>query len=107
MSGHTPWREIRRKGTPEEEAEIAAEVREILRENALTQLRRRHEISQHELAAALGISQSRVSEIERADEPQIATVRRYIEALGGELILQAKIDGETFDLLAQPEEETA
>ncbi|MDQ6601206.1 MAG: helix-turn-helix transcriptional regulator [Chloroflexota bacterium] len=100
MSGHRPWSEIRRRGTPEEEAEIAAEVRAILRENALMQLRRRHEISQEELAAALGISQARVSSIERADEPQLTTIRRYIEAMGGELIVQAKIDGETFDLLA-------
>jgi DNA-binding transcriptional regulator YiaG len=99
MSGHRPWSEIRRQGTPEEEAEIAAEVRTLLRENALSQLRRRREISQKELAAALGISQVRVSSIERADEPQLATIRRFIEALGGELIVQARIDGETFDLL--------
>lgn len=100
MSGHRPWSEIRRQGSPEEEAEIAAEVRALLRENALSQLRRRKEISQQELAAALGVSQTRVSNIERADEPQITTMRRFIEALGGELIVQARIDGETFDLLA-------
>ncbi len=100
MSGHRPWSEIRRRGTLEEEVKIAAEVRAMLRENALMQLRRRHEISQEELAAALGISQARVSSIERADEPQLTTIRRYIEAMGGELIVQAKIDGETFDLLA-------
>ncbi len=100
MSGHRPWSEIRRQGTPEEEAEITAEVRTLLRENALSQLRRRREISQEELAAALGISQVRVSSIERADEPQLATIRRFIEALGGELIVQARIDGETFDLLS-------
>ncbi len=27
-------------------------------------------------------------------------MRRFIEALGGELIVQAKFDGETFDLLS-------
>jgi DNA-binding XRE family transcriptional regulator len=101
MSGHRPWSEVRRRGTPEEEAEIAKEVRGMLRENALAQLRRRKEISQEELAAALGVSQARVSSIERADEPQIATMRRFIEALGGELIVQVRIDGETFDLLAR------
>jgi hypothetical protein len=41
-----------------------------------------------------------VSSIERADEPQLRTMRRFIEALGGELIVQAKIAGEIFDLLA-------
>lgn len=33
MSGHHPWSAIRHKGTPEEEAETAAEMREILHEN--------------------------------------------------------------------------
>jgi ribosome-binding protein aMBF1 (putative translation factor) len=100
MSGHRPWSEIRHQRSPEREAAIAEEVRAVLRENALAQLRRRREISQQELAAALGVSQVNVSRIEHADEPQIATMRRFIEALGGELIVQAKIDGETFDLLA-------
>ncbi len=100
MSGHTKWSEIRHQRSSEREKVIVEDVRATLRENALMQLRRRHEISQEELAAALGISQARVSSIERADEPQLATIRRYIEAVGGELIVQAKIDGETFDLLA-------
>ncbi|MHB8646865.1 MAG: helix-turn-helix domain-containing protein [Thermomicrobiales bacterium] len=102
MSGHKKWAEIRNHHafTPEQEAAIAADVRTMLRENALMQLRRRHEISQEILAAALGISQARVSDIERANEPQMSTMRRYIEALGGELVVQAKFDGETFDLLA-------
>jgi len=101
MSGHTPWAEIRRQRprTPEQEAAIAEEVRAILRENALMQLRRRREISQQELAAALGVSQVNVSRIEHEDDLQLSTMRRFIEALGGELIVQARIDGETFDLL--------
>ncbi len=100
MSGHRPWSEVRHERSAEREAAIVKDVRTTLRENALAQLRRRNEISQEELAAALGVSQARVSSIEHADEPQIATMRRFIEALGGELILQARIDGETFDLLA-------
>lgn len=102
MSGHKKWAEIRNHHafTAEQEAEIAADVRAMLRENALMQLRRRHELTQEELAAALGISQARVSDIERAGEPQITTMRRYIEALGGTLVVQAKFDDETFDLLA-------
>ncbi len=103
MSGHTPWAEIRNKRarTPEQEAAIAEEARTILRENALAQLRRRHEITQEELAAALGVSQVNVSRIEHEDDPQLTTLRRFIEALGGELIVQARIDGETIDLLAK------
>lgn len=99
MSGHTKWSEIRRQSTPEEEAQIATEVRAILRENALARLRQNQRVTQQELAAALGVSQVNVSRIERADEPQLSTIRRFIEALGGELVVQARIGDETIDLL--------
>ena len=100
MSGHRPWAEIRHKGTPEEEAETAAETREILRENALDKLRQRHHVTQRELTAALEGSQAHGSRIEGEDEPQLATMHRFIEALGGELIVQARIGDEVIDLLA-------
>lgn len=99
MSGHRPWAEIRRTGTPEVEAQIAAEKRAILRENALTKLRQHERVTQQELAAALGTTQVNVSRIEHADEPQLSTVRRFVEALGGTLVVQARIGDETFDLL--------
>jgi len=101
MSGHTPWAEIRnqRPRTPEQEAAITEGTREILRENALMRLRRNQRVTQQELAAALGVSQVNVSRIEHEDDLQLSTMRRFIEALGGELIVQARIDGETFDLL--------
>lgn len=72
----------------------------MVRENALTQLRRCKHMTQEELAAVLGVSQENVSRIERTAEPQIDTLRRFVEALGGELSVQARFDGETFDLLA-------
>ena len=102
MSGHTKWSEIRaqRKRTPEEEAAIAAEVRTILRINTLMRLRRNEFINQEELAATLGTIRGNASRIERTGEPQIDTLKRFVEALGGELIVQARIDGETIDLLA-------
>ncbi len=99
MSGHRKWSEIRHRYSAEEEAIIADNVRSMLRENALAQLRRHKELSQRELAAALGVSQVNISRIEHEDDLQITTMRRFIEALGGELIVQARIDGETFDLL--------
>ena len=106
MSGHTKWSEIRdqRKRNAQQEAAIAIGTRAILRENALMRLRRQQHLSQEELAAALGVSQENVSRIERTGEPQIDTIKRFVEALGGELIVQARIDGETIDLLAADDE---
>ncbi len=105
MSGHTPWAEIRnkRQRTPDQEAAIAEGTRAILRENALMRLRQNQHVTQQELATALGVSQVNVSRIERADEPQLSTMRRFIEALGGELVVQARIGDETIDLLTTDE----
>ncbi len=101
MSGHTKWSEIRklRPRTPEQEAAIQEGIREIRRENALTQLGRLHEVGQAELVEMLGMTPEEIARTEQADEPRLATLRRFVEALDGELIVQARYDGETFDLL--------
>lgn len=98
MSGHRPWAEIRRSGTPEAEERIAAETRAILRENALTKLRQHEPITQGELAAALGPAHA--DALRGDDAIQLATVRRFVEALGGTLTVRVHIGDETIDLLA-------
>ncbi|MDA0565251.1 helix-turn-helix domain-containing protein [Streptomonospora sp. S1-112] len=75
------------------EAEMRAEVRAY----RLAEIRRAHGIGQDALAKQLGISQSRVSRIERGDldRSEIATVRGYIEALGGEIHIVARFGDES------------
>lgn len=46
--------------------------------------------TQVELAAELGLGQGSVSKIERAADMYLSTLRRYIEALGGELEVLAR-----------------
>jgi predicted XRE-type DNA-binding protein len=57
----------------------------------LAQLRQQVGMSQAEVAAQMGISQPRVSQLERGDVGQLAvdTLSRYIMALGGRLRLAA------------------
>jgi len=66
----------------------------------LQKLREHQKVTQHELAEALGVAQSNISRIEHEDDPQVSTIRKFVEALGGELVLQAKIGDEMIDLLA-------
>ena len=63
----------------------------------LRQLRKGQGLSQEQLAERMGVSQRRVSAIERGkvDRSEIATIRAYVTALGGELELVARIDGTT------------
>lgn len=54
----------------------------------LAQLRQTVEMSQHDLAVELGISQPSVANLEkRGHEVKISSLKRYIEALGGKLSL--------------------
>lgn len=81
--------------TPENKAAVAAL---LAKQEAvqLSDLRRAAELTQTDMAERLNVSQNRVSQIELADleKIQIDTLRNYIEALGGELILGAFINGE-------------
>ncbi len=67
----------------------------------LRQLRKGQGLSQAQLAERMGVSQRRVSAIERGkiDRSEIATIRSYVTALGGELELVARI-GQTTTQIA-------
>jgi DNA-binding XRE family transcriptional regulator len=58
---------------------------------ALHDLRKAQKVTQRELAKRLGVSQNRISKIEKGqfDNTQIGTIRKYIEALGGKITLDA------------------
>ena len=60
----------------------------------LAELRQVKRLTQSQMAKKLKIDQSNVSRIERGrfDSIEIRTLRKYIEALGGELDIRVKID---------------
>jgi len=71
---------------------LAALREETLGEIGLYELRRALDRSQSDLAAALGISQSAVSQLERGEDIKVSTLRNYIARLGGSLQLVAVFD---------------
>jgi len=66
----------------------AAEL--IEEELTLRELRRARKLTQSKLARSLGIAQKQISEVEKRTDMHISTLRRTIEAMGGELTLTAK-----------------
>ncbi len=56
----------------------------------LGELRKARRLSQAQIAASLGLSQGDVSKLERRAELYVSTLRRFIEAAGGELEIIAK-----------------
>lgn len=62
---------------------------------ALRELRSLTSKTQAELAETLGVTQNRISKLERYElgRLELQTIRSYINALGGELSLVVEIDG--------------
>lgn len=79
-------------------AEAKAGAVAQLRAYRLAELRRAAGLNQEALARKLGISQSRVSRIERGelDRTEIATLRALAQALGGELEITVKLGDDRF-----------
>ena len=63
--------------------------REMLAELSLAELRRARRLTQVQLAAALETTQPAVSRIERQTDLYLSTLRSYIEAMGGSLVVEA------------------
>jgi len=85
-----PWRDLERRLPSRTRARVAARVEAELLAMDLRAIRAQLGKTQAEIADALGSSQSRVSDLERQGDHRLSTLRRYVEALGGELSLVAR-----------------
>lgn len=56
----------------------------------LKALRRDRDMSQEQLADHMGIRQASVSKIENQNDMRLSTLRKYVEALGGELDIRIR-----------------
>ena len=85
----TKFREIREKMAPERQARIRERTQELLAELPLQELRQARSLSQEELAEVLGLNQATISKLERRTDMYLSSLRRFVEAMGGELELTA------------------
>lgn len=80
-------------GLPEERRErVEARFQELKQEvEGLRELRRVAGKAQADIASALKIKQPSVSKIEKQADMYLSTLRRYVEAMGGELDLVVRL----------------
>ncbi|EAM8401054.1 XRE family transcriptional regulator, partial [Salmonella enterica] len=72
-------KELMAQQSAESQERIAAKVDVIRRIVALNQLREELNISQTELAAAMGVKQPTVAKIEQpGNDPRLSTLKRYV-----------------------------
>ena len=84
------FRDLIADWSPERIARVEAEAAAMLREMRLDELRRARLKTQQDMAAALRTSQASVSKLERRTDMYLSTLRRYVQAMGGELEIIAR-----------------
>lgn len=92
------WDEVRAELDLDEDAvaQHRARLEAEVQAYKLAEVRRRQQVTQHDLAQTLGISQTRVSQIERQslDDTVLSTLAAYVEALGGQIRVVADFGAE-------------
>lgn len=74
---------------------VETRVAQALKEMPLQELREARQLTQQQLAEQLKSGQAAVSKLERRTDMYVSTLRRFIEAMGGELEIIARFpDGD-------------
>ena len=84
------WAEIKMQMKPGTRARMEAETSRLSGELHLAQLRKARGLTQETVAELLSVSQAEVSKMERRSELYIGTLKKFIEAMNGELVVAAR-----------------
>jgi DNA-binding XRE family transcriptional regulator len=89
MKTYKKWNELKAKMSPEAQRRAQALTTRLLAQMPLDHLRAARQMTQVNLAQVLGVNQSAVSKLEKRTDMYLSTLRSYIEAMGGQLEIQA------------------
>lgn len=90
MAGRHSFAELRQRMSPEALARSEVEALRLKEEMDLAEVRRAMRLSQQELAETLQVGQAAIAKIEKRADMYVSTLRRFIEAMGGELEIVAR-----------------
>lgn len=90
MTGRNRFSELVAKMPPERRARIDQMTQELREEMDLAQLRTARQLSQAALGEILHVEQPAVAKLEKRTDMYVSTLRRFIEAMGGELEIVAR-----------------
>ena len=75
--------------SPSARARAEAKAERMLNDMALDELREALKLTQESLAESLHVNQAAISKVERRSDMLISTLRKIIQAMGGELEIRA------------------
>jgi len=102
------WSDVKARTKPATRARMETEAQRLSDDLHLSQLRKARGLTQETMAELLGVSQAEVSKMERRTELYVGTLRKFIEAMNGELVLAARFaDGVEVPIRLAGEEDAA
>lgn len=95
-----PWKfsELTQDISEERRKGIEAKKATVREEMDLAELRQALELTQTTLAETLGVGQAEVSKIEHRTDMFVSTLRKLLNAMGGELEIRAVFPGHTITI---------
>jgi predicted XRE-type DNA-binding protein len=90
MTGRHKFSDLVGKMPPERRARVDRMSEEMHEEMNLTQLRTARQLSQAALGEILHVEQPAIAKMEKRTDMYVSTLRRFVEAMGGELEITAR-----------------
>jgi predicted XRE-type DNA-binding protein len=92
------FNELRAKMSPERRARNDKAIKEAIAAMPLDKMRKARNMTQVAVAEKLHVDQASVSKLENRTDIYLSTLREYVEALGGELVLRAEFPEGSFNI---------
>jgi len=84
------FKDLRAKMSPESQERARMKAETMMDMMPLAELRQARQYSQEQLAAVLRVKQPAVAKMEKKVDMYISTLRRFVEAMGGQLEINAR-----------------
>ena len=89
MSGHKNFSQLRSGLSPDSQTRAEQKTAVLRAEMPLHDIREAMRLTQVQLGESLGVEQPAIAKMEKRTDMYVSTVRRFIEAMGGELHITA------------------
>jgi DNA-binding XRE family transcriptional regulator len=90
MTGRTPFQTLRDRMTPAQRVNADAKAAALREDMTLAELRQARLLTQENLAETLHVGQAAVAKMEKRADMYVSNLRRFINAMGGELDIVAR-----------------
>jgi DNA-binding transcriptional regulator YiaG len=90
MSGRNKFSALRGRLSPARQEKVARKVEALRGDMSLAELRQARELTQESLSETLHVGQAAVAKMEKRTDMYVGNLRRFVEAMGGELDIVAR-----------------